>query len=173
MYSRWIPRLVLAAGVVLIGVAVHEWQYASDHPDAYGPAKVIAYAALAATALAGAIWLLAVQVAHMESKLVDGAPTESRSDPPSERVPKDTPTVVVLPRLGAGMEAGTVTKWLKAEGDPIEKGDPLYELDTDKVTQEVEADASGFLVKILVPEGNEVAVGYPIAVIDEGPEATT
>ena len=63
---------------------------------------------------------------------------------------------VKLPRLGQGMESGTVVKWLKAEGDAVEKGEPLYELDTDKVTQEVEAEASGVLLKIVVPEG-EVA----------------
>ena len=50
---------------------------------------------------------------------------------------------VKLPRLGQGMEAGTIVKWLKSEGEPVEKGEPLYELDTDKVTQEVEADFAG------------------------------
>ena len=49
---------------------------------------------------------------------------------------------VKLPRLGQGMEAGTIVRWLKGEGDAVEKGEPLYELDTDKVTQEVEAEAS-------------------------------
>jgi pyruvate dehydrogenase E2 component (dihydrolipoamide acetyltransferase) len=73
---------------------------------------------------------------------------------------------VKLPRLGQGMESGTIVKWLKHEGDPVEKGDPLYELDTDKVTQEVEAEASGVLLKIAVSEG-EVPVGRTIAVIGE------
>ena len=49
---------------------------------------------------------------------------------------------VTLPRLGQGMESGTIVRWLKSEGDQVEKGEPLYELDTDKVTQEVEAEAS-------------------------------
>jgi pyruvate dehydrogenase E2 component (dihydrolipoamide acetyltransferase) len=73
---------------------------------------------------------------------------------------------VKLPRLGQGMESGTVVKWLKAEGDAVEKGQPLYELDTDKVTQEVEAEASGVLLKIVVAEG-EVPVGTTLAVIGE------
>jgi pyruvate dehydrogenase E2 component (dihydrolipoamide acetyltransferase) len=73
---------------------------------------------------------------------------------------------VKLPRLGQGMESGTIVKWLKSEGDPVEKGEPLYELDTDKVTQEVEAEASGVLLKIAVDEG-EVPVGRTIAVIGE------
>ena len=75
-------------------------------------------------------------------------------------------TEIKLPRLGQGMESGTIVKWLKSEGEPVEKGEPLYELDTDKVTQEVEADASGVLLKIAVAEG-EVEVGKTIAVIGE------
>jgi pyruvate dehydrogenase E2 component (dihydrolipoamide acetyltransferase) len=73
---------------------------------------------------------------------------------------------VKLPRLGQGMESGTIVKWLKAEGDQVEMGEPLYELDTDKVTQEVEAEASGVLLKITVAEG-EADVGTTIAVIGE------
>src|ERR1044072_8847410 len=68
---------------------------------------------------------------------------------------------VKLPRLGQGMEAGTIVQWLKSEGDAVEKGEPLYELDTDKVTQEVEAEASGVLLRIAVAEG-EVPVGETI-----------
>jgi len=77
-------------------------------------------------------------------------------------------TEIKLPRLGQGMESGTIVKWLKSEGDAVEKGEPLYELDTDKVTQEVEADATGVLLRIAVQEG-EVEVGRTIAVIgDQG-----
>ena len=77
-------------------------------------------------------------------------------------------TEVNLPRLGQGMEAGTIVRWLKSEGDAVEKGEPLYELDTDKVTQEVEADACGVLLKIAVAgEGEEIEVGKRIAVIGE------
>jgi pyruvate dehydrogenase E2 component (dihydrolipoamide acetyltransferase) len=75
-------------------------------------------------------------------------------------------TEVKLPRLGQGMESGTIVKWLKAEGDRVERGEPLYELDTEKVTQEVEAEASGLLLRIDVPQG-EVEVGRTIAVIGE------
>jgi len=71
------------------------------------------------------------------------------------------------------MESGTIVKWLKSEGDAVEKGEPLYELDTDKVTQEVEADASGVLLKIAIAEG-EVEVGKTIGVIGEqGEEVAT
>jgi pyruvate dehydrogenase E2 component (dihydrolipoamide acetyltransferase) len=65
------------------------------------------------------------------------------------------------------MESGTIVRWLKSEGDLVEKGEPLYELDTEKVTQEVEADAGGVLLKILAGEGEEIEVGKPVAVIGE------
>jgi pyruvate dehydrogenase E2 component (dihydrolipoamide acetyltransferase) len=77
---------------------------------------------------------------------------------------------VTLPRLGQGMESGVIVKWLKSEGEEVEKGEPLYELDTEKVTQEVEADASGVLLKILASEGEEIEVGKAIAVIGEAGE---
>src|SRR5262245_13594595 len=73
---------------------------------------------------------------------------------------------VKLPRLGQGMESGSIVKWLKAEGERVEKGEPLYEVDTEKVTQEVEAEVAGVLLKIAVPEG-EVAVGQTIAFVGE------
>ena len=76
---------------------------------------------------------------------------------------------VTLPRLGQGMESGTIVRWLKAEGDEVQKGEPLYELDTDKVTQDVEADFGGVLLKILVPEG-EVPVGTPVAFLGKAGE---
>jgi pyruvate dehydrogenase E2 component (dihydrolipoamide acetyltransferase) len=75
-------------------------------------------------------------------------------------------TEVKLPRLGQGMESGVIVRWLKAEGDTVSKGEPLYELDTDKVTQEVEAEVAGTLLQIVVPEG-EVEVGATVAVIGE------
>ena len=76
------------------------------------------------------------------------------------------PSEIKLPRLGQGMESGVVVKWLKNEGEPVEKGEPLYELDTDKVTQEVESPISGVLLKIALAEG-EAAVGTTIAYVGE------
>jgi pyruvate dehydrogenase E2 component (dihydrolipoamide acetyltransferase) len=81
-------------------------------------------------------------------------------------------TEVKLPRLGQGMESGTIVKWLKSEGDAVEKGEALYELDTDKVTQEVEAEASGVLLKIAVREG-EVEVGRTIGFIGDQGESVS
>ena len=79
-------------------------------------------------------------------------------------------TEVILPRLGQGMESGTIVRWLKSEGEPVQKGEPLFELDTDKVTQQVEAEAAGVLLKIAVAEG-EVPVGQTVAFIGEQGEA--
>src|SRR5829696_8317825 len=71
------------------------------------------------------------------------------------------------------MESGTIVKWLKGEGEPVKKREPLYELDTDKVTQEVEAEADGVLLKILVDSG-EVEVGKTIAFIgSEGEDVSS
>jgi pyruvate dehydrogenase E2 component (dihydrolipoamide acetyltransferase) len=70
------------------------------------------------------------------------------------------------------MESGTIVRWLKAEGDSVERDEPLYELDTEKVTQEVEAPVAGVLLRILAGEGEEIEVGKPICVIGEpGEEA--
>ncbi|HEY5294467.1 MAG TPA: dihydrolipoamide acetyltransferase family protein [Gaiellaceae bacterium] len=73
---------------------------------------------------------------------------------------------VKLPRLGQGMESGSIVKWLKSEGDQVAKGEPLFEIDTDKVTQEVESDFAGVLLKIVLPSG-DAPVGQTIAWIGE------
>ncbi len=73
-------------------------------------------------------------------------------------------TEVKLPRLGQGMESGTIVRWLKTEGEAVTKGEPLFELDTDKVTQEVEADSDGVLLKIVIADG-EVDVGTTVGII--------
>jgi pyruvate dehydrogenase E2 component (dihydrolipoamide acetyltransferase) len=67
------------------------------------------------------------------------------------------------------MEAGTINKWLKNEGDTVSKGEPLFEIDTDKVTQEVESDYEGVLLKIVLPQG-EAPVGQTIAYIGKAGE---
>ena len=72
-------------------------------------------------------------------------------------------TEVVMPKLGLTMERGTLGAWLVAEGQSVQKGEPLLEVITDKVTMEVEAQASGVLRKILVPAGVEVEVAVAVA----------
>ncbi len=74
-------------------------------------------------------------------------------------------TEVKMPKLGLTMKEGTVVRWLKTEGDPVDKGEPLFEVETDKVVMEVEAPEEGVLKKILVPEGSTVAVTEPVAMM--------
>lgn len=76
-------------------------------------------------------------------------------------------TKVILPKWGMGIDEGTVTRWLKAVGEKVEKGDPLVEIETAKATQEVEAPVAGTLVKILLFEGQTAAVNTDIALIEE------
>jgi len=76
-------------------------------------------------------------------------------------------TEVVLPMLGITVEKGTIIEWMKKEGDPVEKGEIIFIVETEKVTTEVESPASGILVRILVPAGVEVPVLTLAAVITE------
>jgi pyruvate dehydrogenase E2 component (dihydrolipoamide acetyltransferase) len=78
---------------------------------------------------------------------------------------------VIMPKMGDAMEAGTVSSWLKHEGDQIEVGDTLAEIETDKATMELEAEDAGVLTRLIAGEGDEVAVGEPIAVISADGEA--
>lgn len=75
--------------------------------------------------------------------------------------------VELMPKLGMTMTSGKITKWLKKEGDKVEQGEPLLEIETDKVTMEEEATYSGVLLKILAKEGETVPVNQPIAVIGQ------
>src|SRR6266511_2488190 len=74
-------------------------------------------------------------------------------------------TLFKLPMLGQTMQEGTILKWHKAEGDPIEGWEPLLEVMTDKVNMEVDPQVSGVLRKILAPEGATIPVGGPVAII--------
>lgn len=80
----------------------------------------------------------------------------------------------VMPKLGMTMEEGTITKWLKKEGDKVEKGEPIVEIMTDKVNMEVESPYDGILLKIVAKEGDVVPILQPIAIIgEEGEEVKT
>ena len=71
-----------------------------------------------------------------------------------------------LARIGMNMEEGTIVAWHLAEGDSFKEGDILYEVETEKVTNEVEAPGSGTLAEILVPEGAIAEVGQDVCVVD-------
>ena len=83
------------------------------------------------------------------------------------------PIQILMPALSPTMTEGTLAKWLKAEGDIIDAGDLLCEIETDKATMEVEAVEEGMLGKILVAEGTEgVPVNQSIAILlEEGEDA--
>ncbi|HEU4451112.1 MAG TPA: 2-oxoglutarate dehydrogenase, E2 component, dihydrolipoamide succinyltransferase [Gaiellaceae bacterium] len=72
---------------------------------------------------------------------------------------------VVMPQMGVSVSEGTITKWVKSEGEPIEADETLLEISTDKVDTEVPSPASGVVQQIIVPEGETVAVGTKLAVI--------
>jgi pyruvate dehydrogenase E2 component (dihydrolipoamide acetyltransferase) len=78
---------------------------------------------------------------------------------------------VQMPRLSDSMETGKILRWLKKEGDPVQKGEPLVEIESDKANIEVEAYATGKLSKILVPEGESAPIGAVIAEIGDGAPA--
>ncbi|NJO08106.1 MAG: hypothetical protein HC876_22745 [Chloroflexaceae bacterium] len=73
-----------------------------------------------------------------------------------------------MPRLSDTMEEGTIGRWLKQAGDQVEKGEILVEIETDKATMELESYDNGVLQKILVQEGETVAIGTPIAIVGDG-----
>ncbi len=72
---------------------------------------------------------------------------------------------VTMPRLGESVTEGTVTRWLKQEGDRVEADEPLLEVSTDKVDTEIPSPAAGVLSRIVVREDETVAVGAELAVI--------
>src|ERR671916_1766864 len=75
------------------------------------------------------------------------------------------PTSVTMPALGESVTEGTVTRWLKQEGEQVEVDEPLLEVSTDKVDTEIPSPAAGVLTRILVAEDETVDVGAELAVI--------
>src|SRR5688572_10228174 len=76
------------------------------------------------------------------------------------------PTTIKMPQLGESVTEGTIERWLVKEGDTVEQYDPLFEVVTDKVNAEVPAEIAGKVTNIIVPDGETVAVGTPVAEID-------
>jgi len=75
------------------------------------------------------------------------------------------PVEVIMPMLGMAQETGKVVRWLKAEGDAVAKAEPLMEVETDKVTVEIEAPAAGTLAGVTASEGEDIPVGRVIAYV--------
>ncbi|MBI2939220.1 MAG: 2-oxo acid dehydrogenase subunit E2 [Chloroflexi bacterium] len=81
------------------------------------------------------------------------------------------PAEIVMPRMSDTMETGKVLRWLKREGQAVQKGEPLAEIETDKATMELESYESGTIERILVAEGQEVPIGTPIVLVERLTEA--
>lgn len=73
---------------------------------------------------------------------------------------------VKLPKIGMTMEEATVVRFCKQPGEAFKKGDPLYEIETEKISQEIEATGDGVMVEHAVPEGSDVRVGDAVCVVD-------
>src|ERR671918_3157861 len=80
----------------------------------------------------------------------------------------ETAVDVVMPQMGVSVSEGTITRWLKQEGEQVEADEPLLEVSTDKVDTEIPSPAAGVLTKILVAEDETVEVGAELAVIGGG-----
>ena len=74
---------------------------------------------------------------------------------------------VTMPKWGMTMKEGKISKWFKSEGDTIEKGEPFFEVETEKITNVVEATDSGIVFQIVVSAGTKVPVGTILAIIAE------
>ncbi len=77
---------------------------------------------------------------------------------------------VRMPQLGLTMEEGTIDQWLKQEGDVVKVGDPIVQIQTDKLTSELESETDGVLLKIVAPEGEDIPVKGLLAYIGEAGE---
>jgi len=74
---------------------------------------------------------------------------------------------VIMPQAGQDLETGMVRQWLKAEGDSVAKGEPIVQIETEKVSLDVEAPAAGVLLRIIVPDDTETAIFSVIGVIGQ------
>lgn len=104
-----------------------------------------------------------------ETEKESAAKEEKQEEKGTYEIPEGV-EVVTMPLLSDTMEEGTIASWVKKEGDSVEEGDILAEIESDKATLEFESFYAGVLLKILVKEGESIEVNEPIAVI--GPEGT-
>lgn len=81
------------------------------------------------------------------------------------------PHDVIMPALGMAQDTGLIVSWLKAPGEAVRAGEPLMEVETDKATVEVEAQADGYLTEIRAAAGETVPVGEVVAVIGDSADA--
>ncbi len=75
--------------------------------------------------------------------------------------------IITMPKLGSSMVSATVVTWFKKEGDAVKEGEAIVEVETDKITNQVEAPIDGYILKIYAQEGDEKNIMEPLAVIGE------
>lgn len=75
--------------------------------------------------------------------------------------------MIIMPKLGSSMVSGAVAAWKKKVGDPVSKGEPVVEIETDKITNEVVSPIDGYLLKTLAKEGEEKNIGEPLAIVGQ------
>ncbi|KAL2555566.1 Dihydrolipoyllysine-residue acetyltransferase component 1 of pyruvate dehydrogenase complex [Forsythia ovata] len=137
--------------------------FSSTHPSFYRSRMLISNADVKVTLLRPFPMVGGVYDISSKLKLQSGVRNYSSSEPPH--------LVIQMPALSPTMSQGNIAKWRKKEGDKIEVGDVICEIETDKATVEFECLEEGFLAKILVPEGSkDVPVGQPIAITVEDPD---
>jgi 2-oxoglutarate dehydrogenase E2 component (dihydrolipoamide succinyltransferase) len=78
------------------------------------------------------------------------------------------PTNITMPQMGESIFEGTITKWLKKEGDSVNRDEPLFEISTDKVDTEIPSPVSGVVLKIMFPVGTKVPINTVVAQVEEG-----
>ena len=74
---------------------------------------------------------------------------------------------VIMPQAGQDLETGTVTQWLKAEGDAVAKGEPLVQVETEKISIDVESPAAGVLLRIVVPAGSDTPIFSTLGIVGQ------
>lgn len=77
---------------------------------------------------------------------------------------------IVMPQAGQDLETAMVVQWLKREGDAVQKGEPLVQIESEKISLEIEAPADGFLRRIVVPDNTEAAILSVIGIIGSADE---
>src|SRR3984885_8237149 len=82
------------------------------------------------------------------------------------------PTEVVMPQMGESITEGTLTKWLKKPGEPVERDEPLFEISTDKVDAEIPSPAAGIMGEIKIQEGATVQINTVVCTINEAGSAS-
>jgi pyruvate/2-oxoglutarate dehydrogenase complex dihydrolipoamide acyltransferase (E2) component len=77
---------------------------------------------------------------------------------------------IVMPQAGQDLEVATVVEWLKQEGDPVSKGEPVVQIQSEKITLDIESPTDGFLLRILVPNGTEAPILAVIGIVGSADE---